>query len=321
MKRIAPIFALLAALWLWTCAPTYADRNVQGSITALGGAVTMSTDGVATVRFVVSGTWTGTLGLQSLGADYATWQAISFYRTDDGTGAKTQTFTVNVAGKQTSAAMVAVRIVSTVSWTGTATVSINGSSATGIIESVQTVAGNFSTSPNVVYNTSPPVLTNGQTAQAQGDSAANLKVYQSGLMAGEDLTNNVLGTVPVVPIASTYSPTSYQSVVSGSQVVSGNIKNAAGQLLSISYSNVNAATRYLWITNATSAPANALAASDATVLYIIALPTVTSAERGTEFFTAAGKNFSTGISFGFSTSATSYTAGTAADHILDADVK
>lgn len=42
------------------------------------------------------------------------------------------------------------------------------------------------------YNTTPPTLTNGQRGDAQLDVNGNSKVTQATLVAGEDLTNNVL---------------------------------------------------------------------------------------------------------------------------------
>lgn len=166
-----------------------------------------------------------------------------------------------------------------------------------------------------VYNSSPPALTSGQRGDTQMDSAANIKIYLATLLAGEDLTNGVLGTIPKYVVASTYSPSTYESAASGSQVVQANIKNAAGVLASLSASNANAAIRYLWITNATTSPANALASSDASVIYIYAI----MATSARDITIPAGKYFSAGISFGFSTSATSFTAGTAADHTLNAN--
>lgn len=43
-----------------------------------------------------------------------------------------------------------------------------------------------------VYNTSAPTYTNGQATQNQSDANGNLKVTQATLIAGEDLTANVL---------------------------------------------------------------------------------------------------------------------------------
>ena len=170
-----------------------------------------------------------------------------------------------------------------------------------------------------VYNTSPPSPSNGQSVPFQADSHGNLWVNLATLASGADTVNGTQATTPKVPIAATYAPTTYQSAVTGSQVVSANIKASAGELMSVWASNADASTRYLWITNAASGPANALASSDPSVKDIIPLFTNTSIDLSSAFFTAAGMYCSTGISFGFSTSATSYTAGTASEHILDAN--
>lgn len=335
MKRFARIVPLLFLFCLLASPGAHAQtyRNVSGTISANGSAVIINTLGMGTVRFVVSGTWSGTLTFKTQAADGSTWLTESAFpyapsgssvSTVSYTGS-TQTFKMGCAGQM------AVQLVATAWVSGTANIYETASSAVDFINTVTpsgtstTVTGNVASGATDsgnpvkvggVYNTSAPTLTNGQRGDAQMDSAANLKVYSAGLLAGEDLTNNVLGTVPKVPIASTYSPSSYQSAVSGSLVVSANIKNTAAQLLGIHAANGNAGTRYLWITNATSAPAGALASSDSSVVYIYTFFTLTTRDF---YYTGAGKNFATGLSFGWSTSATSYTAATATDHTLDVD--
>jgi len=165
------------------------------------------------------------------------------------------------------------------------------------------------------YLSSRPTLVNGQTVVPQTDVTGSALATLTSLIAGEDLTNNVLGVTSKSVVSATYSRSTYCSVSSGSQVVSGVVKSSAGQLLSLNVSNANASARYLWIKNSTAAPASAEAAN--LQVHVFYLPPSSSLDLS-KFFQDTGLYFSTGISWGISTSATSYTAGTASDHLVNA---
>lgn len=160
----------------------------------------------------------------------------------------------------------------------------------------------------ITYNATPPVLADGETVGFQGDTAGNLKVYLASLLSGEDVTNNVLGTVRKHPIVSTYSPSVSTSF---GTATTANAKNTAGILKGFSVSNVNAAIRYFQIFNTTGATTPVLfsfpiAAGSATVPQF--------REIGKEIFGDNGYYLSTGITWGLSTTRDSYVAGTATDH-------
>ena len=90
----------------------------------------------------------------------------------------------------------------------------------------------------------------------------------------------------------------------------GNAKASPGSVLSVSCTNLNAATRYLQIFNSTGAPSGTPLESypvygNGGVLIL-----------DSAYFGASGLPLSTGITFGFSTTALTYTAGTGTDCIL-----
>ena len=90
--------------------------------------------------------------------------------------------------------------------------------------------------------------------------------------------------------------------------VSGVIKNSTGYVRSLICKNDNIATRYIQLFNSASAPTTG-------AIPIISIPIAPdSTEKiGADIFGELGINFPTGISFGFSTSLSPYTAGSV-DH-------
>lgn len=138
-----------------------------------------------------------------------------------------------------------------------------------------------------------------------GDAA---KVYLASLLAGEDLTNNVLGTVRKHPIVSTYSPSVSTSF---GTAVTANAKATPAIFKGARVSNVNAAIRYFQIFNTTGATTP--------VLMSFAIPAGTATvpsflEIGEHVMGANGYFLSTGLTWGISTTRDSYVAGTNTDH-------
>lgn len=89
--------------------------------------------------------------------------------------------------------------------------------------------------------------------------------------------------------------------------VSKTVKSGAGRLLSLSVRHADASALYLWIFDNTSA-------SGTSLVVPILVPASSHVIVGTDFFTSKGLAFSTGITYGFSTSGSSYSAyGTAAN--------
>lgn len=137
-------------------------------------------------------------------------------------------------------------------------------------------------------------------------------VYQRYLLAGEDLSNNVM-RIAMAPVASaSYSANPFFDDAS----VDGAMKTSAGALMSAVASNMNAARRYLQVHN----KASALALNDVPLLSF-PIPAGTALAPGmlmldSEFFGLAGVYCSLGVRIGVSTTSGAYTAGTAADHDL-----
>ena len=87
-----------------------------------------------------------------------------------------------------------------------------------------------------------------------------------------------------------------------------NVKPAAGMVFSLSCYNVNAADRFIQLHDTATVPAS----SDVPKVSIL-VPTGAQVIVGTDFFTNEGINFTSGIAFAFSTTAATYTAGSAGD--------
>ena len=90
---------------------------------------------------------------------------------------------------------------------------------------------------------------------------------------------------------------------------SATVKASVGRVFSLQCHNENAATRYIQLHNLA-------AALSGTEVPVISIP-IGADENiiiGTEKFTQWGLKFSVGITFGFSTTKDTYTAGTAGEH-------
>src|ERR1035437_3678859 len=162
------------------------------------------------------------------------------------------------------------------------------------------------------YNSTAQTLTSGTQAMAALDVNRNVQINPATLLAGEDLTNNVLGTLMKPVVGSQYDSGTYQNFGSST---TANIKATAGNLYSLMFTNINAAIRYIQFFNTATTPA-----ANATALYSFILGAGTATqpavlELDTTFF-APANYLSTGIAFAFSTTAATYVAATASDHTL-----
>lgn len=186
--------------------------------------------------------------------------------------------------------------------------SVGASTADGSAFTNDTTSGTIAMG---VYKTVADTIANGEAAAVAIDASRNLKVTLATLVAGEDITNNVMQIVrKPLPVA-TYSPSVTANFGTDADV---SVKATAGNVFAVTASNVNAAVRYLQLHNKASAPAN-----PDVPIYSFPIPagsatnpvSVTMDER---FFGQAGKHFTTGIAIGISTTNATYTAATAADH-------
>lgn len=145
------------------------------------------------------------------------------------------------------------------------------------------------------------------------DVNANTKITNATGLAGEDLTNQVLGTQRKPIASSTYSGTVYTALT---QVTKANVKASTGNVFSIYITNDNAAVRYFQLHNKATAPA-----ATEVPLFSFKVPAGTAnnpgvLELGTEFFGDGGYNFATGIGWAISTTMATFTdSATNTEHI------
>lgn len=151
------------------------------------------------------------------------------------------------------------------------------------------------------------------TVEHSGKDANDVK--QAYLIAGEDLTNDVLKVIMGSAVSASYSPTAFTNAGAATKAFQ---KATPGMLYGIRCSNANAATRYLQIHNKASAPA-----AGETAIFNFTLPAGTALSPsvttiGSEFLGANGYFLSLGVSWAISTTAGTFTdAATAAEHIVN----
>lgn len=137
--------------------------------------------------------------------------------------------------------------------------------------------------------------------------------YLRYLIAGEDLTNNVL-RVAMAPISSvSYSPSNFSGFGAATKAV---VKASAGSLISIYASNVNAAVRYLQVHNKASAPAGGDVPVASFPIPAGSATAVASILISNDFFNS--DYFSAGISWAISTTGATFTdSATASEHYVN----
>ena len=118
------------------------------------------------------------------------------------------------------------------------------------------------------------------------------------LIAGEDVDNHVLGTLPKPAISALYSPIAFTNFGTAAKA---NVKSVPGHIFSIDCQNENAAVRYLQIFNLAANPID-----DSSVpLFSFMIPAGSGTTPGIrsfgrEFFGEGGYYLPTGLSWGIS---------------------
>lgn len=112
-------------------------------------------------------------------------------------------------------------------WNRTRGDTVGGMWVQGNVSSLATDTGK-PVKMGLVYNSTPPVATNGQRVDAQSDPAGNQKITQATLLAGEDQTFNRVMTMP-----------KYTDVTTTADVLA---KSGAGVLHTVSFSAVGTVT-------------------------------------------------------------------------------
>jgi hypothetical protein len=154
-----------------------------------------------------------------------------------------------------------------------------------------------------VYSGTAPTPSSGSIEPLQLDSLGNLQTNMYTLISGEDLSNNLIATINKPVAASTYAPTAFVNL---SANVTLNIKATAGVVVSLTCINTTSTIRYMMLHNSTTTSSGAPQEQ-------FLVPGFTQIVIGTDYFTTAGKWFSTGICFGISTTVNTYTAASATD--------
>jgi hypothetical protein len=164
------------------------------------------------------------------------------------------------------------------------------------------------------YNATPPTLVDGQSIIQQLDSQGNVKETLATLVAGEDLTNNVLRVRSPATADSTDAWTNYASaVLVGTAGI--NIKASAGRLRHIIATNKSTTVQYwLLIVNKASAPV----ANDLPIAAFVlnALTGVTIKDDGQLDFGSDALYCSAGISYALSTTSEKVTLAGSADAMV-----
>ena len=153
-------------------------------------------------------------------------------------------------------------------------------------------------------DTTPDSVDEGDAGALRITLTRYLKVSQGDLISGEDQTNNVLQVVEKPLAVSTYAPTNDVSAAAEASSVS---KASAGTLYGFTFSNGNAAVRYLQFFNSTTVPA------DTTVPTLVFSCPATSTISG-EW--PKGRHMATGNSWSNSSTQNTKTIG-AADSLAD----
>ena len=200
----------------------------------------------------------------------------------------------------TGTAVYSYWLAGSVAGTGTSSNQIQGAAASGT-----TAVGNPVLSAGE-YLVTAPTLTNAQVYALMLDALANLMVTQATKMAGEDLTNDTLGTSIKKVAAGTYSPSRFQNLGANATL---NVKATAGVVSSIKCRNTTAAPRYFQLHNTATTPSGG-----AVPFWHCLVPAGSEVIVGEDHFSEMGIAFSTGIAFAVSTTSATYTAATATDH-------
>ena len=136
-------------------------------------------------------------------------------------------------------------------------------------------------------------------------SSAPAYVQEINAPAAEDNTNGVFAGASKPLATSTYS---WSRAVDYSSNVTASVKASAGCIKSVYCHNTNASARYIQIHNTSTTPSNGNVP-----LFSFLVPSGGATLIGDDFFGEQGYYCSNGIAFGFSTTETTYTAGSAGD--------
>jgi len=177
-----------------------------------------------------------------------------------------------------------------------------------VVTPTATMTGFQNELPWAVYNSSPTTRTNGQGGPLEATADGYLKSTEMQASAAEDNTNGVFAVARKFLATTTYQGTKVQS----NSFTTTNAKTAAGTLVYAAVINTTASTRYIQFHNTATTPSGGATAQ---VKFLV--PANSAIVLSADDLGANGAYFQTGIAYANSTVATTYTAGSAGDLLLD----
>lgn len=178
----------------------------------------------------------------------------------------------------------------------------------GITAVTGTLTGMLNTLPWAVYNATPTVRTEGQGGPLQTNENGDVRTTLGTLLGGEDQTNNVIAVVDKPIAGNTYTGTKTQN----NAFTTLNLKATPGNVLGFRVINTTASARYFQLHNTATTPAGGATAQEKFLI-----PAGGQLVVGRADLPVGGLFFSVGIAYAVSTVASTYTAGTSGDLLLD----
>lgn len=151
-------------------------------------------------------------------------------------------------------------------------------------------------------------MTEGDVGNIKTDLSGRVITTAGTLSAGEDLSNNLVGVLPKPVVGTTYTGTRTQDL----SFTTTNLKATPGNVLRFEVTNTTGATRWFQLHNTATTPGGG-----ATAQHFYLVPANSQIILGPGELTSAGLPFTTGIAYANSTTASTYTAGTAGDLLLN----
>lgn len=183
----------------------------------------------------------------------------------------------------------------------------------GITALTTTVTGWLNVLPSIRYNATLPNATEGQFGVIQGDQ--NMRIWQREGYASR-AENNPLGVIQTLNLPLAAADGSWTGFKNLGANATLNMKAAAGNLHSLYCRNKSGSAGYIMVFNTATTPAGG-AVPD----FVFLVPAGSTTVVGNDFFGLNGFWFSNGMAFAWSTTETTYTAGTASDHTTHALIK
>lgn len=287
--------------------PLQSDRTATSTtIAATNDQVAVSCAGCATVSIAVPAITSGTLqfehSLDSTTGSDGTWTTQPMY-VDSVAGSLAAAVTSATAagrwvGPCAGKAWVRVRVSATAV---AVTADLRASAATFPL--VQAL-------PQLIYNSSAPVLTTGQWVGLQGNANGALNTNDVLAPAYEDNPNAVAATAKKPLTVATYCKTLVTNLGSAAAL---NIKATPGNFYGAYVHNTAATLRYFQVHNTGTTPS-----ASAVPLLTFLVPALSSIQISANLFGDEGVNFSTGIAGANSSAEGVYTAGSAGDLVWHA---